>query len=578
MCSFFTALRLNIRTRIWTLPVVIIFMCFALNGYPYLYYRSYTAQTLPKFFSPDMMAGILCGVVSVFIAAQGYGYLHSPHKVDMFHSLPITMKNRFFVIYTAGIVIFFAGFAVNVAGGFLWSRMAGIGEEPFYLAMLLKAGLLILWFLCIYHMCIYAFTLTGNILIGLLVTLLMAVYVDLWQKVFNQSLHLDAYAAFFAHEAYDISVVDLFFHNVTRIKDSVPGGRELIHILKGAGGLLIWILLLFRWAKKSYIIRPAESSKSLVILYSSRMLIKLMIVVPISLLMGEAVYENFYARPYVAQGIAMVITAYVVSFFTESIFSKSVKVAFHSVGSVIFSLFVIFIFFGIFRVWEAKYNAYVPEEDDIESFAVYNPLDSYYYSYNMEFTRDGSVRWFYDPAKFVEDNMILYDTEAVLNLVGKSMRDDVNKMRSPIPMQVYYRLKDHTNRARLIWIDMDNPSNRIYLNRIMGPAYYKAGIWQAFSKDIPQNASVYSTEYHDLVGGKYISLGEGKNGADEIVKKWRTAMVMYDYDHVRYHEVIGEILVYFDDGFYRWVLPVYEDMYPVVFDEAADDASDAASE
>ena len=158
-------------------------------------------------------------------------------------------------------------------------------------------------------------------------------------------------------------------------------------------------------------------------------------------------------------------------------------------------------------------------------------------------------------------------------LAKKSLKTDSSKMKSPLPLQIYWRLNDHTSRARLIWVDMDSSENRIYLNRIMGPAYYKAGIWQGFSYDAPRDASIYSIEYHNLVKGGYTSLKSDRIGTPGIVRKWRKAMVMYDYDHVRYDEVIGEIIVYFDDGFYRWVLPVYEDMYPGIFEpEEAEEA------
>ncbi len=573
MCSFGEALWLNIKNRIWILFFTVIIMIFACEGYPYLYYHNSIPEFLFNIISPNACAGMLTGVCGVMLAMQGFSYLHYPHKVDMYHSLPVTMRQRFGFTYLTGIIIFVISIAAGIVSGIFRGTVTQNNEHAFIVSMTLRALLLVLFFLCVYHLCIYAFSLTGHPAVGLLVTGMMIIYVDLWQKVFNQSVHLVTKATFFAVESPDISIIDLYFHTTGMMTGRIPVGGELSSYIWGAAGLTLWTALSFRWAEKSYIRRPAEASKSLVILYSSRILIKVMIVVPITLLMGEAIYENFYVYPYIVQSIGMVITAYVVSFITESLISKSFKAAYHAVGSVIFALFIVFGIFSVFRLWENKYNSYIPEKEDIVDYAVYNPLDSYYYNYNIQFGDDDAAQWYIPASDYVEDNMHLSDIDAIYALAKKSLKTDSSKMKSPLPLQIYWRLNDHTSRARLIWVDMDSSENRIYLNRIMGPAYYKAGIWQGFSYDAPRDASIYSIEYHNLVKGGYTSLKSDRIGTLGIVRKWRKAMVMYDYDHVRYDEVIGEIIVYFDDGFYRWVLPVYEDMYPEIFEpEEAEEA------
>ena len=107
---------------------------------------------------------------------------------------------------------------------------------------------------------------------------------------------------------------------------------------------------------------------------------------------------------------------------------------------------------------------------------------------------------------------------------------------------------------------MENVSNRKMLNRMIGPAYYKEGIWQAFLNDVPEDANVTSIDYHDLIGDEYKHVGEGRETADDLINVWRDAMTMYDYDHVRYKEVVAEIEVHFDGGMYMWVFPLYQDM------------------
>lgn len=556
------ALINNCRRRviIWPLSVILIILSYAV--YPCIYHR-YLGWNIRLDISPEIPVGAATGLCALLIAAQGFGYLHSTSKVDMYHSLPVSMTKRFWTIYIGGLIIFFSGLVLSVICGLVLGRLYPYRVELGAGTIMLRGLLVLLYFLCIYNVTVFSFSITGNTAIAVLVDAVLIVYVDLWQKVFDNSLHFETYSTFFAGRRADLSIVDLFFHNITDVSAAgMTNGVSTDSFLRGTVGLLIWFIITFIGSKRTYVNRPSETSESLVAFYSSHLLIKLMIVVPVALLMGESIYESFYNHKLLMQIIGMIVSAYVTSAAVEFIFTGSVKSALKSVGSVIFSLFVIFAVFACFRYAEDRFDSYIPKVEDVESFAIYCPLDCYYYDYNIEFDEDGRPLRYIDASEYVKENMILYDTEAVITLAKESADTDYRHMGSPLPIQVYYRLNNGVNRKRLIWVDMDYPPNRTYLNRLMGPAYYKSGVWQVLGKeDILNDAHIYSVEYHDVKDGVNTPIGDTTTDAIKVINAWKAAMVMYDYDHVRLHETVGELEIHFGDGYHKWLLPVYEDMY-----------------
>lgn len=555
------ALINNCRRRFIVFPFILAAVVLAYAVYPHIYLR-YLGWNIKLDVSPDILVGTVTGACALILSAQGFSYLHSTPKVDMYHSLPVSMRDRFRTIYTGGLVFFFISLIIASLMGIVAGIFFPHDTDSAYGVILLKLVLVLLYFLCIYNLTIFSFSITGNSIIAVFVDIILIVYVDLWQKVFDLSLHLDTYSPFFAARKPDISIIDLYFHNISdtgmllTLPDVAYGA-----VLRAGVGLIIWFIVTFIAAKRTYVNRPSETSESLIAFYSSHLLIKLMIVVPVSLLMGESLYENFYHSKVAAQIIGMIVFAAITSIIVEFVFTSSMKAAVRSVGSIIFSIFVIFGVYASFRYIENRYDSYIPGADEVESFAIYCPLDCYYYNYNIVFDDEGEPLRYIDAAQFVKDNMILIDTDAILTLAEENEGTDYHDMRSPLPIQIYYRLKNGARVRRLIWVDMDYQPNRTYLNRLMGPAYYKGGIWQVFGKYELTNEKIYSVLYHDIKGNKYIELDGSRGNAIKLIKAWESAMVMYDYDHVRFHETVGELLICFGDGYYKWVLPVYEDMY-----------------
>ncbi|MCR5596473.1 MAG: hypothetical protein K6G12_11540 [Lachnospiraceae bacterium] len=476
---------------------------------------------------------IFTGLIALILGSLLFSYLHSFGRIDLYHSMPITVKRLFGIRYLIGACSFFTACVIAVL----------ISNDDIN-----KVILTFLFFLTAYHVTIYAYTITGNPVVAICVSIIIFFYIDLWERIYELMCSYETVSSFFAEPMPEISVMDIYINE--------SGEPFWLLLVK----LMIWALITFLFCRNSYIKRPAEACTNLIAFYSSNLLLKLMIVVPVSLLMGKSAYDSFSGHKNTVQMVWMILTAIVTSVIIETLLSRKFKTAIKKWGSIIFALIIIFAFYAGFKYSATKYNEYVPSADRIESYAVYNPLDSYYYYNNIDFNEDGSVNDYISAPEYVKAHMFLADTEAIVKLAAKSVKTDYHDMASPLPLQVYYRLDDGRTKSRLIWVDMDAEQNRAYLNRIVGPAYYKSGIWQAFTSNIPKNANVSAVRYLDFSSDRYSDIGSDMDKANIIVKQWRSAMVLYDYDHVRYDVAVGEIEVVFDDGAYRWIMPVYDDM------------------
>lgn len=508
-----------------------------------------------------MMIAAATGVIAVCIAAYWFAYLHSDKRTDFYHSLPVSAIVRFRTFYTGCLLVYVAGLGLSILISLLFGIPVTSLGTGLFARLCMASALTILFFLTVMNITIYAFCLSGNIIIGLLIDAVLLFYIDLWERVIDLICNFATHSSFFATKRPAVSLIDIYTGAIyPTVRSDVSLGVSASAFLGAIFKLLIWFAVTYLMCRARYLKRPAEASRSLIAFYSSHLLIKLMIVVPVALLMGHSTYDSFYAYKSVMQIVSMILTAIVVSMILEAFFSRNIRTALKSWGSIIVSLIVIFTVFGVFISVEKKYNSYVPKYDDLETYAVFNPLDSYYYGFNLKYDEDGHVYDYIDASEHVKEHMVLPDEEAVLTLAAKSQKTDYHDMSSPLPLQVYYRLSNGTSRSRLIWVDMEDDENRMMLNRIVGPAYYKEGVWQAFDEDVPDNADVSSIDFHDLRADEYIHLGQGSGTAEQILESWREDMALYDYDHIRYDEVAAEIEVHFDGGLYMWVLPVYEDM------------------
>lgn len=570
--SFWASLWINSRRRVWVWALSVFSMIMVLPGIltvqftridSYNVAGSYYSRNL---YIQDLMRGVLDTfrtypaivtiLLAIVIGIQGFSYLFSKRKIDMYLSIPVSNKRRFATIYFNGIFIYLCSLLLASLVVFIMIVAKGIANSFVFIRMGLSLAILILLFGAVYNITVLAVSLTGNLFMATVLDGAIIVYPVLCVDAINSymSMFFNTRCTMYTGEVEDYSLITLCGSALTKITEYYAGWDGTWPILlKTLIGVLLWLVIAFALAYSNYNRRPAEAAGKSVVFYSTRMLIKIFVTVPLALLVGQWTY--YLADQSVPlMVVSLILSTVVLGILIEISFNMDFMAALRHWGSLLATLIIVMCIFVIFK-WDIfRYDAYIPDIEDVSSVAVINSYESYYTNaYDFDANEEDYSSRYIDAYRYAKDHMFIPDIDAVLTLARKSQEVAREDMKSALPLDIYYRLASGGNRSRTIWVDLDDPDNDVLLNRIVGPAHYKEGIWQAMTTDIPSDLEVNDLIFYYNDSSIRLSTSE----ADSILKLWRQDMAAYDFDRVHDDIELGYIDMTFDT-YESWNLPVYE--------------------
>ena len=570
--SFSVSIRENQKRRIWAWAVSILLQIATYPGIMIIYLSRINARFNGNYddskykellrgaatdavgFQPLATIPIL--VLGIILAIQGFSYLYDRKKVDMYHSVPVSMKNRFFVVYCNGIFIYLApAILCNILA---WLIAAAQGA--FSLEGLAECGMAFvgnfLYFLVVYHTTILAVMLTGNVIItacaaGVLLS------VDWWIMVIGSDLkdrfyeHADTYFFNDGINAKFCVVID-YLGKINELKRTVGIGKMFSSAAVVYAKWIALAMIPFVLAYFCYIKRPAEAAGNAIAFRPVKPFVKIIVSVIVGLvayiLIEEVTYEN---KPIAV--ICMIVGTVLCCALMEVIYDFDVRSAFkHLVSSGIAAVIVLVIFcihqFDLFG-----YDAYIPDADKVESAAISMGSYSRYFEWPEEDEYTDSI---YD-ATYLEDNMFITDVDAVCELARRSYEavetEDMKELRD---VNVLYRLKSGKTVSRHFTVDVGAPENEELLNRLIGSDEYKEGYYQIYQDDLPfdKYRKLMVISYHNGV----TEWGISASCAEDVREAWIKDMEQFDFSLARNNRVCGYIKFGVTSSYTAWDLPVYE--------------------
>lgn len=567
--SFLVNIKNNNKRRVWVWVLSILSMAAVFPGITTVYFAridSYLANgyyqntaVYRQALGQALIDGILSyplyvsAVLAVIIAIQGYSYLFSKRKVDMYYAVPVSMKRRFFTIYFNGIAILAVPMLLGAAVTVGMSLIKGAQLDCLYGRFFAMVLIILLFSIGIYDLSVLAVMLTGNLFMAVSMSALLIFYVDIIGLLIEDYAadYWSTYLTVFDEESKGISPMGIAGYASEIIGNASYDSAFFVKtMLFAALKLLIWIVAAFIPAYINYRKRPAEAAGRSVVFYSNQLFIKLAAVVPGALFFGA--WMNVISEGNKALVIiTLILSTVFIGMLLEIAFNMEFKSAFRHWGSIVTCLILTGFIFAIFRYDIFGYDRYVPETDEIESYAVLN--SNSYYTDVLDIDDNGqALDTYVDSTQYAKEHMKLTDTDAIVSLAQKGISTGEDNMENPLALSVYYRLKSGRDVSRTVWIDLSDESNDDLLNRIIGPAYYKEGIWQAMTMDVPDNLNVMNIYYSNSMSDWLLNITD----ADRIIELWREDMSKYDYDRVRYDDEQGYITITMSNWL-TWTLPVY---------------------
>ena len=384
---FFKYMKENTKQRIWSLALALLLCFFAFPvttalGISMAFRPEHLNSSLPaehalaqaqKDFTRDMLRmysmksgglAFMLTIAAVVLAVSGFAYLHSKKKTDFYHSLPIRRE----MLY-----------AVTCLNGFLYMAVAYLGFLTIAAVMIRVKGVPFDWgslyLASVEHLCFFALVymtailsmlLTGNLVVGLLGTGVLFS----WGPVISMTI-----SAYFSEYFTTFSGDDSFLLALSERTSPVAWYVEAC-MSSQPGRMALWALVaaavLFVLGMILYRRRPSEAAGHAMAFKVTEPIIRFLIVVPSSLLLGAMFHSMMYEDGWTVFGL--VCGLLLVSCIIEIIYHFDFKSLFAHKRQLLVSAVFVGVVFAIFRFDLFGYDRYLPATEKLASGGIYCDL------------------------------------------------------------------------------------------------------------------------------------------------------------------------------------------------------------
>lgn len=498
--SFWGNMRENLKRRNWiaviniivfvlTFPVGITLWLTAENAYkdtvPLAEWRESMINRLADYLSINMGMTLLITILAIVCALQGFAYLFRRQKMDMYMSVPVSKRRRFFVIYLNGILLYAIPYLACLLISFIIGAVNGILTlEIVKITLYTFLGYLV-YYLAVYNLMIVAVMLTGNLLVSL-----CAVSVFIFYESAIKALIGGLCSMFYKTFSYYSVDLTVFSSPVIQMFDGVSSiGRygsaiSVPYLIEKTGMTFAKILVLaIIFGILGYVlcaIRPAESCNKAIAFRKTRPVIKICLMVPISIVAGVLFHSITNGN------MAMTIFGFIIGIvlshsIMEIIFDFDLKAAIRHLKSAAVGAALVFGFFAMFYFDMTGYDRWVPNPEKVESIALSVP------ALNQSTGYDVVTGSWMGSEDYTLEQMELTDTVGICTMMEEVLDEEIgeNGEEKLLWVSVKYRMKNGEDKYRQVRIPYEKYMDE--LNAIVADEEFKEKSYQIFDEEFLQN-------------------------------------------------------------------------------------------
>lgn len=482
--SFWVSLKENNKRRVWVWILASLFWFF-FNAVGMAFWMSRKknhiiidkltgglakarlVEAAGNWISVNEVVGFFISLLAIICAIQGFSYLYSRKKVDLYHSVPVKESRRFAVIYINGILIYLIPYTVSLLLAILVAGINGAMDGSVLRAALVAFGSNLALYMGTYGLAILAVMLTGNLITTLFAVMIFLLYewVIRGLLVFYQSCFFDYFSFWSIKTTPFLSPMGQYMKI-----DAMGKGDTLIAV-----GINILMAVVFTaGAYICYRIRPAEAAGKTMAFSRIKGTVKFLLTVPMALgvvyivkdMMGDG--KNA-AAPVIFTMIAAVILG---NCMIEVIYERDIKAAWRKKYQILISGACVAAIYCIFCFDVFGFDAWVPKQEQLKEAVVVIGQDC----------NRGCVNTNLEYIDYIEYGLSrpgITDTEAICELSERKSQQDQEE--NVIWLTVAYRMKN----GRTIWREFGVSGEETeLLNRIIGSDEYKAATYQLADEEI----------------------------------------------------------------------------------------------
>lgn len=504
---------------------------------------------------------ILAVVLAVISAVQGFSWLYSRKKIDFYMGMPVKRSKRFLIIWLNGIFLYLIPQLLGLVIGMLIAA-GNQGLNAGTVKVIFQALFVhLLLYLCVYHMAMLAVMLTGNIVITGMGFLVFCLY----EWLARDADH--AYKSrFFRYYVWRSTLKSLRFSPFTMYSEIVSAPSAMTGQVKLIVLMMVFAVLVGGLGYLAYLKRPAEGAGKAMVFEFTKPVIKILLVVPMALAVGELIASDVnYSPDWGLQGggyvfFALALATILGCAVIQVLYEFDIKGALHQKRHILISGAVVAMIFCCYRYDLLHFDSYIPNADDVESIAFYP------YQYD---NADYRALWF-EPENedmsgrdYVDRYMYLTNAEDVCALVeysmekyNKDMAENDRRYNSDLAFvsnaywseaRITYRLKGGREVTRRIWIDVNDEASAGYLDRIIGSGEFKEGYLMGasdrLSRIIEENDRYkISAYYGNAVYEQKLTQPE----LMELLECYQEDMELYNFKRIKESIPTGVIRIEFE--------------------------------
>lgn len=426
--------------------------------------------------------GIVCAV-------EGFSWIYSRRKIDMYLSQPITRGRRFLMTYINGILIYFIPYMVSLLLALLLLSGMGAASGALFVDVLFTLPASLIYFLAVYNLTLTAMMISGKKgMAGFLV--LMGFLYDLVLRTTLESFcssYFSTYANRGVSRQYISPVCRIF---VMLNENMFSWGKEIVTsgevmeelilpMLPGMAILLVEAILFGATAYFCYKRRPMEAVSQVLAFPSLRGPVKVLFILLSGLLACLGFCDIADSNGFLVAFSGLLFGILFCQALLEIVYEGDLKAFGRHKKSFVVGAFLTVGVYLYFALDVSGYDTWVPDQKQVESAAI-----DIYFENHYRFDRvdeNGDLVW---EDSCVLNSMKLTDVSGILSLARDGMGKDAREQDPDtcLSCDVKYVLKNGKVRYRNFTIDYEQ--EKTVLDILFANEEYKEGANQVLSGDM----------------------------------------------------------------------------------------------
>lgn len=500
-----------LRSRIWGIALSFVLLFFSLPIFGAMYA---SVQTNSIFLQTDVKYKLLLrmyrswvlgeenvfttGVIiflAVFLAVNGFMYLFSRQKTDMYHSLPIKRNLLFAANYLAGLIAFVVPYILFTIAAIAVGRIYHMVNIQSVIVAVQMVVINILGFLLIYSVSSALIMLTGNMQVSICSIIIFNLYgpvVFVLQEMYKKMFYI-TYSSRMSDDMWTFCSPLTLYFKLQKI-DSFGKNPEVDLVLMIC--MLAAIVFFTAAGLILYIKRPIECAGRSIVYKKTIPFLSILILVPLSIGGGGIFGEVSNCGKTGNYGwfiFGLIATVIIGHFILQTVYYLDFKSLFKNMTFPVVAL-VIAALISVCYIFDLTgYDTYIPNDDvsslAITSYALHSAQE--YYDFDKEMSEWGNTQYWVESNSYRFDHMKIKDVDTCVPFLEKAVSEsfEYDKLQNLegsdednwVNIEVLYNTKTGRKKYRSYMVRMDNLIDDF--NSVYSLEDYKNAVYPILTED-----------------------------------------------------------------------------------------------